>query len=411
MSITADDILSLTKMVTKEWTKQRRAEERGNRSRASREYIYSDRVNFTEVADAILPAAYQHASGGRYSVSKRTFFYACRETFKQQTGRELEWKYFSDKLLVQYMNRHSETAAWKVTADPRGRLTIYNSGHEERIPCGTLEIERHLRKEFHKQDPFKIDAELDIEWPSVAHGQRYQAVLYIEKEGFEPLLEEARIGEQFDLAIISCKGQSVVAARKYVDHVCRINGGVPLFVVHDMDKAGFEISQRLTRVSEWAEDYDLVTYRFQNDINVTDLGLNLMDAQRYGLTGETFKFSGYFASDSIATDEEKAFLRSGRRIELNEFTSPQFLEWLPAKLRDHLPERLVPSDQVLEDAYRRMLAVAKINKAIAEARDGAIDEAKSATIPANIRRRLRKILKENPQAWDRALYAMAQRRA
>jgi hypothetical protein len=408
MSITAADIKFVTKSVTKEWTKQRKAEERGNRSRASRAYIYSDRVNFTDVADAILPGAYDHASGGRYSVSKRTFFYACREKFKERTGRELEFNYFAGTLLVQYMNRHPETAGWKVTADPRGTLTIYNAGHEERIPCGTIQIDHHLSKEFRKEDPFDIDAELDIEWPSLAHGQRYQAVLYIEKEGFEPLLEEAEIGKRFDLVIISCKGQSVVAARKYVDHVCRVNGGVPLFVVHDMDKAGFEIAQRLTRVSGWAEDYDRVTYRFQNDINVIDLGLRLADAQRYGLTGETCNFNGYFAPDSIATDEEKAFLRSGRRIELNEFTSPQFLQWLVEdNLKKHLPERLIPSDEVLQDAYRRAIAVAKFNKAITDAHDEAIDAAKSAKMPKNLRKRLKKILKENPQAWDKALYDLA----
>ncbi len=91
-----------------------------------------------------------------------------------------------------------------------------------------------------------FDLELPTEWPSLRHGQRYQAVLYIEKEGFEPLLAEAGIAERFDLAILSCKGQSVVAARRFVDEVCGIGGGVPLLVVHDFDKYGFEISQRLT---------------------------------------------------------------------------------------------------------------------------------------------------------------------
>src|SRR5438128_1634981 len=109
MTINADDILGAADKVLKKWTKQRKAEERGRRSRASRAYIYSDRVNFTDVAEAILPGAYAHASGdGRYPVSKRTFYYACREVFKQRTGRELEFNYFAGTLLVQYMNRHPE---------------------------------------------------------------------------------------------------------------------------------------------------------------------------------------------------------------------------------------------------------------------------------------------------------------
>src|SRR5262245_26550218 len=134
MTINAEDILDITKSVTKEWTKQRKAEERG-RPRSFRQYIYSDRVNFTDVASAILPGAYQHASGqGRYTVSKRQLYYACREAFKNQTGRELEYSYFANTLLVQYMNRHPETDAWKVTADPRGTLMIPNAGHEVRVP-------------------------------------------------------------------------------------------------------------------------------------------------------------------------------------------------------------------------------------------------------------------------------------
>src|SRR5262249_40146223 len=160
------------------------------------------------------------------------------------------------------------------------------------------------------------------------------AVLYIEKEGFEPILEEAKITERFDLAIMSCKGQSVVAARQFVDSVCAVGSGVPLLTVTDCDKAGFEIAQRLTRVSGWAEQNDRVTYRFRNYINVVHLGLRLADAEEYGLQDEDCEFSGGFAPDSIATEAEKEFLKSGRRVELNAFTSPQFVEWLEAKLTE-----------------------------------------------------------------------------
>ena len=53
----ADDILDLTTKVTKKWANQRKAEERGHRSVNSRQYVYSDRVYFTEVAAEILPPA------------------------------------------------------------------------------------------------------------------------------------------------------------------------------------------------------------------------------------------------------------------------------------------------------------------------------------------------------------------
>jgi hypothetical protein len=408
MSITADDILGLAKSVTSQWTKQRKAEERGRRSRWSPDYVYSDRVYFTDVAKKILLPAYQHASGnGRYSVSKRQFFYACREAFKNQTGRELEYNYFAGTLLVQFLNRNpEETAKWKVTADARGTLTIPNCNHEVRIPCGTLQIEGHLLLEQGASpDPFDIDATLDIEWPSHKAGERYQAVLYLEKEGFEPLLKEAKIAERFDLAILSCKGMSVVAGRKFVDEVCRVDGGVPLFVVHDFDKSGFEIAQRLTSVSDWALENDRVAYEFQNEISFTDLGLRLSDVNAYGLVGERCKFSGHFAFDSICTPPEKEFLRSGKRVELNEFTSPQFVEWLEKKLRQHLPKRLIPKDDdILTDAYRRAHVVARINKLTEEEMDDIVEQAKEAKVPKSLRRQLRAKLNEESEAWDRVLY-------
>lgn len=410
MSI-ADKLKTATKSVTKEWTAQRKAEERG-RSRSSRFYVYSDRVNFSDVADQILPAAYEHASGGgRYSVSKRQLYYASRQKFLELTGRQIDYPYFANTLVVQYVNRHpEETSRWKITADPRGTLTIPHATSEVRIPCGTIQIDEHLSKARRSHDLFSINPECPIEWPSLAPGVRYQGVLYIEKEGFEPLMNEAGISEKFDLAVLSCKGQSVVAARKYVDQVCAMHGGVPLFVVHDMDKAGFEIAQRLTQVSAWAEAYDRITYDFENEINVHDLGLRLADVEDYDLEDETCDFKGHFARDSICTDEEKQFLQSGRRVELNAFSSPDFIAWLTSKLDEHLSERLIPNADVLEDAFRRALVVCQINHAANAAYDAAVRVAEQATVPEALQDELKLAMSESDDntAWDAALYRLVE---
>jgi len=406
--INATDILKATSAVTKKWTKARKAEERGSRSRGSRGYIYSDRVNFTEILDSILPAGYLHASGnGEYTVSNRNFYYAVREQLQQATGRPLTQKYFCNTLLRRYMNQNPETYSWKVTADARGTFIIPNTAAETRIPCGTLQIDGHMDEAGKEIDSFDVVIELEKQWPSLAGGQRYQAVLYIEKEGFDPMLTEARIAERFDLAILSGKGQSVKADRKLVDHVCRVNGGVPLYIVHDFDKSGFEISQRLTTVSDWAEETDTVLYRFKNEINVTDLGLRLADAEKYELLSEEVEFEGHFASDSICSEAEKAFLRSGRRVELNAFTAPQFIEWIEDKLTEQgLNMRLIPDDEILAKAYRRAMITARLNAAIDEALEEAKQEAKGATVPKSLKRQLRKAMKDSDDAWDLMLYDM-----
>jgi hypothetical protein len=413
MTINADDILAVTKSVTKEWTKQRKAEEKGRRSRATRQYVYSDRVDFTDVAMTILPDGYAHASGnGKYTVDKRQFYYSVRDQFLAHTGREITADYFSQTLLVKYMNQNpKETAGWKITASPRGTLSIPNTGHDLRIPCGTIAIEEHLREASGTFDPFDGIDEigLNIEWPSLVEGQRYQGVLYIEKEGFDPQLREARIAERFGIAILSCKGQSVVAGRRFVDHVCRVNGGVPLFVAHDFDKSGFEISQRLTSISSHARENDLVKYEFRNKINVTDLGLRIGDIEKYGLKSEKVQFKGGFPKDTITTKVEREFLRSNRRVELNAFTAPQFIEWIITSLTKHLPNPLIPSDAVLEDAYRRALIIAEINDTIEKARDLAIEKATATEIPKGLRQLLELEMKGPEQAWDKVLYDLVRK--
>jgi hypothetical protein len=406
MTVSAADFGAAIKSVTKEWTRQRRAEERHLRSRDSREYVYSDRVNFTEVAQDILHAGYAHASGhGRYTVDRRQFYYAVRDQFLEATGREITYSYFAKDLLVRYMNRHpDETAGWKITASPRGTLTIPNTGYDTRIPCGTVAVEEHLGEAAARVKTFAGLDLFPVEWPSLAEGQRYQAVLYIEKEGFDPQLREARLAERFDLAIVSCKGQSVVAARMFADHVCRAGGGVPLLAAHDLDKYGFEIAQRLTTISDHMLENDLVKYEFKNAIDVVDLGLRLGDVEAYGLKSEKCRFKGHFPPDSIATPEEQEFLRSGRRVELNAFTAPQFIEWLESKLSEHLPGRLIPDDDVLGRAYRRAVALAEVNHAVRKVRRDAIVRARGAEVPASLRRRLTEALKDSPEAWDRVLY-------
>ncbi len=396
----SESIIGAVTSVTAAWAKQRKAEERNSQAYNRRRY-YSDRVNFTDVLQSILPAAYQKASGGgKFTVAKRQMYYAAREALKEATGRDVGASYFSQTLLVQYLNQNPHLN-WKITADPRGTLVIPNTAHEVRIPVGTIAIDRYL-KGRHELDAEEF-GDIPIQWPSNAEGQRYAAVLYIEKEGFEPLMQEAKLAERFDLAILSCKGQSVVAARKFVDHVCRRDGGVPLFIVHDFDKYGFEIAQCLTEVSGAAKEAERVQYKFRNKINVVDFGLRLEDVEKYDLASENFDMKGSFP-DSM-TPEEIAFMREGKRVELNAFTAPEFVEWLEAKLKKHLPKKLVPSDEILEQAYRRAVIVNRINEAIGRIVEDSQGE-EEATIPKALRRKVQAAMKRSGRPWDIAIASL-----
>jgi DNA topoisomerase VI subunit A len=393
----AADITGIAASVTRKWAKQRKSEERDTIARARRAEVWSGRIAFTAVARELIDYGYDEVSGsGALPAPQRNIFYAIREMFRERTGREVRWKYFTGKLLRAHLNLpHTEN--WKVTRDPRG--TLIEPHTQKEIGVGTLKIDEYLR-DMGSVDP--AIPEVDCEFPTCGPNNRYQALLYIEKEGFHPLLKAVKLAERFDIAIMSCKGQSVIAARKLVDEICH-REGIPLLVLHDFDKAGFSICQNLSRVSWAAEDANSVAYRFKNEIQVTDLGLRLEDVNKYELKSERCRFIGYFDSDWDLTEEEKSFLSGNRRVELNAFVrSADFVKFIEEKLRRAgIKEKLIPDDDVLFRAYRRARVVCKIN-AFIEDIEGEADEEE---IPQTLRKQIRKALTaERATSWDKALF-------
>jgi hypothetical protein len=55
--------------------------------------------------------------------------------------------------------------------------------------------------------------DLPSRFPTYGPDGRYGAILYMEKEGFLPLLQKAGIAERYDLAIMSSKGMGTTAVR------------------------------------------------------------------------------------------------------------------------------------------------------------------------------------------------------
>src|SRR5262249_5445877 len=175
-------------------------------------------------------------------------------------------------------------------------------------------------------------------FPSCGPQRRYSAVVFVEKEGFAPLLRAVRLAERFDVAIMSTKGMSVTASRLLVDRLWGEHQ-IPLLVLRDFDKSGFSIVGTLQR--------DTRRYSFQNPVRVIDLGLRLEDVEAWGLQSEEVVYGKSDPTDNLrkngATEAEIAFLvdyqRSryghyvGRRVELNAFTSSDLITWIEGQLR------------------------------------------------------------------------------
>jgi hypothetical protein len=401
----ATQITNLVCAVTKKWAKQRKAEERESSARLRRSQAFnrSYRETIKDVAWEVMESAYMKASSsGKLPALARQIMYAARGEIQERTGEPLDDQYFIQTLLPNYMNAHpEETRDWNVVFDARGHLTEPHT--EEVIPLGTLDVKKYLRGiDRGSIDSSGFNVHYDELVPTHGPRNRFGAILFIEKEGFMPLFEVVKLGERYDIAIMSTKGMSVTASRLLVDQLC-CQEGVPLLVLHDFDKSGFSILGTLQR--------DTRRYEFQNQVKVVDLGLRLVDVEMYGLQSEEVCYKSDPTQNlrkNEATEEEIAFLYEGdlrgRRVELNAFTSDQLVEWIESKLKLYGIKKVIPDDETLEKAYRRSLEIELVREEIAKIEDAVRDRVSEAKVPKGLALKVAKRLKASPEIpWDRAV--------
>jgi hypothetical protein len=281
------------------------------------------------------------------------------------------------------------------------------------IGLGTLEVRDYLRSWRSAADisvPTADDlvrglARLSTRGP--AH--RFGAVLFIEKEGFNPLLQAAQIAERFDVATCSTKGMSVTAMRELVKSLSQAE--VPTLVLHDFDASGFSILHTLGASTR--------RYRYHARPLVHDLGLRLGDIQDMGLDSESVDYpSGKDPRINLrlsgATQEECDFLVqggdsrgwSGERVELNAMASDQFVGWLEAKLAEAGVRKVVPDQATLEAAYRRARAIAAMTQQL---RQLELVSMQDAVVPDNLVGLVADLVKDSDDAWDHAVWTLANR--
>jgi hypothetical protein len=278
-----------------------------------------------------MPGAYLKASAnGTMPATARQIMYAARPLIQRETEKKLDDQYFTQTLLPDYMRDHAET--WNVVFDDRGHF--YEPHTNRSIGLGTLGVRDYLGQinvpDF--EDAAFEPAKINTFGPDC----RFGAVLFIEKEGFLPLLEHAQLAEQYDLALMSTKGLSNTAARQLVDDMCG-RYHIPLLVLHDFDKAGFSIIGTLRRSNR--------RYIFQNRVNVVDLGLRLADVENLESEDVFDRGSPEAIRQNLrgngATPDEIEFLLE-RRVELNAFASDELVAFIRQKLDGCGIKKIIP---------------------------------------------------------------------
>jgi hypothetical protein len=382
----ANDILDAVETATSKWTRQRKSEERHPgmvRYRSSR-MTKEPRTTQKEAAWEVMNECYMAASGGgRLPAMARQIFYQARPKIMKLTDdKELAYGYFSQVLLPDYIEEHG--VDWNVVYDARGHFIEPHTN--KRLGCGTIEVSNYLHA---MKEPEITSAEFSgASVRTMGPSGAIAGVLFCEKEGFNPLFRAVDLANRYDLMIISTKGVSVTAARRLVDSVC---GGhdVPLFSLHDFDVAGFMILGTLQR--------DTRRYQFSNAVDVVDLGLRLEDIE--GLEREpaaATKTAKYILrrqlADNGATEEEIDFLIEDR-VELNAMTSEALVEMIERKLKAYGLEKVVPDDDVLEEAYQAFHHNNELRKIFEEAEEDC--EETDADVPADLKEKVRAFLNDH----------------
>jgi hypothetical protein len=390
----ANDLIDVVQTATSKWTRQKKSEERHPgmvRYRSSR-MTKESRTTQKEAAWQVLEEAYLAASaGGSLPALARQIFYRARPKIMQLTDdKHLNYGYFSQVLLPDYIEEHG--VSWRVVYDARGHFEEPHSGR--RMGCGTIEVGNYLHA---MQEPSVLSAEFsDAKVDIIGPSGNIAGVLFCEKEGFGPLFKSVNLANRYDLMIISTKGVSVTAARQLIDEICGLD--VPLFALHDFDVAGFMILATLSR--------DTRRYQFTGGAEPIDLGLRLEDIG--GLEREPAAATK--TRDSIlreqlaqngASDAEIAFLLN-ERVELNAMTSDGLIDMIERKLKQHGLEKVIPDDEVLEKTYLEFHASGELRELYEEAKQDF--EASEIKTPKNLRKKVSKILKASPTLrWDDAI--------
>ena len=399
---TAAAILSALGAVTRDWAKQRKAEERDFSRRANRyaRLVRSRESTVKEVAAEVMEQAYMKASANNtLPANARQVMYAARPLIEAKTRKPLDDQYFTQTLLPDYLNQHPDLE-WDIAYDARGHFREPHTGRS--IELGTLNVRDYLAK---LQAPrFEVAEISPATVETFGPDGRFGAVLFIEKEGFGAILEAAGIAQRYDLAIMSTKGVSVTAARHLVDHVCGFYR-IPLLVLHDFDENGFTILGTLSNSNR--------RYEFEHEITVIDLGLRLIDVEAFGLEDryEDTHDKGDEASRRTnlcwngATEDEAEILLY-QRIELNALASDELVRFIEHKLQQNGIRKVVPDQNTLARAYQTFVRERQNKKIIKELL--ARQRHDTITIPADLGKQVNKYLAQHSgDRWDEAVRIIA----
>lgn len=287
-------------------------------------YIRQYEVTLRDAVFKVIEEAASKASAGfTLPFSVRQLYYQVRPLIQEYTDRELTYAYFTPPLVTEYEEDHGSLTG--LIYEARGHLV--EPHRHINLALGTVEVSNY-----------------DVpEW-------EYNKILFIEKEGFRQIFDAVKLGQRYDMALMTSQGFATRAAKELLERASGDN--ITILCAHDADISGYEIARTLGEETRTTQGMN---------IDVIDIGLSVRDALDMGLEGESVvihKEPSYFLR---LDEDERDFLlgeRSGyrgyyhgKRVELNAMTTDRLISWLEGKLELHgLKNKVLPPEDFVKES-------------------------------------------------------------
>lgn len=290
------------------------------------------------IADLVPEAVEAVSEGHTTRFSLRNLYYEMRTLILATGRKEPSYNYFCT-VISEYEGEQGHDIRG-MYRDPRGMLIHPHT--RERIELGTMNVEGYERPKW-----------------------RFNKVLYIEKGGFMPILEDNKWAERHDCVIMHAQGQATRAVKDVIDLLGDTLNDEPLefFCVHDADAYGTMIYEKLVEGS---------LARGARRVTVHNLGLDPWEALEMGLAPEDVIRKKGQETKRISVASYVHQHRGGwahwlqkQRVELNAMRPTQLIAWLDEKM-ERFGGKVIPPPRVLEPAWRDGLK--------AGLRDGMVDQ-------------------------------------
>jgi len=195
----------------------------------------------------------------------------------------------------------------------------------QELPLGTRDVYEFTQRDYEN----KIYEKKNKVY-SIPPGLLYNHVLFIEKAGFNTILESSGLLRELNLGVMATQGFGTRAAKKLIEYF--ISNGIKVYVLHDCDIAGYLIQDKFESGSN----------TFKKELDVVETGLTVEDVKNLNKAHlaevVTYKRK-YQDSLDILTEEEREFFvvnscyNQYRRVEINALTTPELIDFIRAKIK------------------------------------------------------------------------------